>query len=75
MSSDQLRSMLGPRWTGAKRFGVPQGGKVRLVDDFTEMGQNSTVGLEEKLVLSGIDEVVAIARLWHRGRSRTSPSS
>ena len=66
LTPEEASERFGPRWVGARRFGVPQGpaGKVRLVDDFSELGPNSTVGLKEKLTLSGIDEVIAIARVW-----------
>ena len=51
-------------WIPARRFGLRQGNKVRPIDDFSECGQNATVGTAYKVDLGGVDEIVAIARAW-----------
>ena len=43
----------------AKRFPIQQGGKLRLIDDFTVAGVNQTVGLGEKLRVESVDELAA----------------
>ena len=43
----------------AKRFPLQQKDKVRLIDDFSICGVNSTFGLQEKLRVETIDEMVA----------------
>ena len=43
----------------AKRFPLQQGGKLRLIDDFTAAGVNQTVGLAEKLRVESVDELAA----------------
>eukprot|EP00973_Karenia_brevis_P009997 1350782-Karenia_brevis.AAC.1 len=35
-SPEQVEKLLGPRWIGARRFGIQQGEKIRAVDDFSE---------------------------------------
>ena len=43
----------------AKRFPLLQGGKLRLIDDFTAAGVNQTVGMAEKLRVESVDELAA----------------
>eukprot|EP00969_Alexandrium_andersonii_P097916 4322571-Alexandrium_andersonii.AAC.1 len=38
LSAEALDGLHPEGWLGARRFGVPQGTKVRLVDDFSELG-------------------------------------
>lgn len=40
----------------AKRFPLQQKEKIRLIDDFSICGVNSTFGLQEKLRVEAIDE-------------------
>ena len=49
-------------WTPARRFGINQGGKVRVIDDYSELGQNACVGSSEKVDVGGIDIVASLAR-------------
>ena len=44
------------------RFGVTQNGKVSPVDDFSASSVNHTIGLEEKLQVEAIDEVLSILK-------------
>ena len=60
----QVAEKLGPLWTGAKRFGLKQGQKVRPIDDFSVNLINSAFGAEEKIVLDGLEEVTARTRAW-----------
>ena len=41
----------------AKRFPIQQKSKMRLTDDFSVCGVNSTVGLPEKLRVGSVDQV------------------
>ena len=43
----------------AKRFPLQQREKIRLIDDFSICGVNSTFGLQEKLRVETIDEMIA----------------
>ena len=44
----------------AKRFPIKQRNKMRLIDDFSICGVNSTVGLPERLRVESVDQIVAI---------------
>ena len=43
----------------AKRFGLKQGDKVRLIDDFSVGGFNATCGVNERLRVHAIDELAS----------------
>ena len=50
-------------WEGkcvARRFGIHQGGKTRVIDDCSVCGLNQTVGLKEKFVLQAVDQMCTI---------------
>eukprot|EP00973_Karenia_brevis_P066908 9301019-Karenia_brevis.AAC.1 len=64
MTAEQLTSRLGSFWIPSRRFGVRQGGKIRNVDDFSESLVNQACGLSEKVSSAGVDEIVAMIRLW-----------
>ncbi|CAE7441415.1 unnamed protein product [Symbiodinium sp. CCMP2592] len=44
----------------ARRFGILQGSKIRVIDDLSCCGLNATVGLREKFVLHSIDKMAAM---------------
>ena len=44
----------------ARRFGIHQGEKTRVIDDCSVCGLNQTVGLREKFVLQSIDQMCAM---------------
>eukprot|EP00969_Alexandrium_andersonii_P062475 2752029-Alexandrium_andersonii.AAC.1 len=66
MSADEVGSLLGPCWVPARRFGVRQGGKVRVVDDCSEFLVNAAVETTEKIDLGGVDELLCLAKAWLR---------
>ena len=43
----------------ARRFGLVQKSKVRVIDDFKQCGVNGSTGLPEKYVLHSIDAIAA----------------
>ena len=43
----------------ARRFGLAQKSKIRVIDDFKQCGVNSAAGLPEKYVLHSIDAIAA----------------
>ena len=50
-------------WTGkavARRFGIKQGQKTRVIDDCTVSGLNLTVGTKEKFTLHSIDQMCSM---------------
>ena len=47
----------------AKRFGLAQKDKVRMIDDFTICGVNGALGLREKLRVQSVDELSAYLAL------------
>jgi hypothetical protein len=49
-------------WVPARRFGIKQGPKVRVIDDYSEMGQNGCVGSSEKVDVGGVDVVAGLVR-------------
>jgi hypothetical protein len=49
-------------FTVARRFGIKQGGAVRVIDDYSENGVNATVGTAEKIDVGGLDSILAIAK-------------
>ena len=58
-------------WGGkcvARRFGIHQGEKTRVIDDCSVCGLNRTVGLREKFVLQSIDQMCAML-CWSLRRS------
>ena len=63
-SSSEIDARVGPVWVASKRFGIVQGEKMRAVDDLSEYMVNSTVSESEKIVLDGVDEILAVARFF-----------
>ena len=51
-------------WIAAKRFGVPQKGSWRAVDDYSIYGHNASSSTEETVDTDGPDEIVGTAKLW-----------
>ena len=58
---EQLDAELG-LWTPARRFGLRQSGKIRPIDDFSEMGQNATLATGFKVDLGRVTR----QSLWPR---------
>eukprot|EP00435_Cladocopium_sp_Y103_P026862 s4451_g6.t1 len=61
-SADEITAKHGSQWVPSRRFGVRQGGKIRAVDDFSQLLVNSTVTCHEKIDLEGIDRICSTAR-------------
>lgn len=61
-SFDQVSNQLGPLWTLARRFGISQADKVRVIDDYSEPYVNAAYGGLDKLDLGGVDEIAAMIR-------------
>ena len=53
---------MGPLWVPSRRFGVKQGKKTRAVDDLSEFYVNAAYCCREKVILGGLDEVIAVAK-------------
>jgi hypothetical protein len=60
-SEDQLNSKF-EWWVPARRFGIVQGSKTRVIDDFSECSQNDATTTHERLDTGGIDAVAALVR-------------
>eukprot|EP00971_Amphidinium_carterae_P241862 4802303-Amphidinium_carterae.1 len=56
----------GESWICNRRFAIRQGGKIRLIDDFTISRVNTGVSHAEKIELQGVDCLLAACRYWHR---------
>ena len=56
-SWEQLEEMFDGDWTPARRFGIIQSGKLRVIDDFSENGTNSVYACQEKLDLRTLDHL------------------
>lgn len=55
---------LGQELVPSRRFGIIQGGKLRCIDDFSELLVNSACGVSESIEVGGVDEIVLLARLY-----------
>ena len=62
-----------PLWLPARRFGLQQGSKIRVIDDYSECGQNSAVSAEETIDPSDLDAVAVSARLHMLAFAATAP--
>ena len=60
-SRADLDSRLG-LWVPARRFGIRQGTGTRVIDDYSEHGQNACTATQEKIDVGGVDVVAGIAR-------------
>ena len=69
MTIDEVKTLIGPLFVIAKRFGIRQSGKVRAIDDYSISGASSAVTSTEKLDLLGNDEMFALLK-----RTRTKHS-
>ena len=64
----QLSEKFGTLWVASRRFGVSQGfrsdgsRKIRSVDDLSEFGINSTISVDEKVDLGGVDRILATGK-------------
>ena len=59
----------------AMRFGVVQGDKIRVIDDCTICGLNSTIGLQERFELRTIDKFASfVAHAFSTGADRNMSS-
>lgn len=56
-SWDDLEAKFDGNWTPARRFGITQSGKLRVIDDFSENGTNSAYACQEKLDLRTLDHL------------------
>ena len=54
----------GPGWIAARRFGLKQNSGIRLIDDFSEFGQNDATSSHEKIDVGGVDESAALVKSW-----------
>ena len=59
----EVRLALGRDFAPSRRFGLRQGRKIRVIDDFSESMVNATVGVSEKLDLHTLDESVAAIKM------------
>ena len=58
----QLVEQLGPLFVVSRRFGIRQGTKVRVIDDFSESLVNRCFGASETIDLGGVDELAVLAK-------------
>eukprot|EP00971_Amphidinium_carterae_P149546 2965207-Amphidinium_carterae.1 len=59
----ELQSRFPDGFVVSRRFGLKQREKVRLIDDMTESGVNSTFSSFNKVALGSVDEIVALGKL------------
>ena len=65
-TAEQLDERHPGGWISAKRFGVPQKGSWRPVDDYSIFGQNASSHTEETVDTDGPDEIIGTAKVWSR---------
>ena len=56
----------------SRRFPLPQGEKVRAIDDFSESGVNGAFSLDEKVTTMNLDAIAATIRLIFQGLAHRS---
>ena len=64
LSDTELTETLGPLWIPSRRFGVRQGKKLRVVDDFSTSYVNAAVGVPERVSLAGLGTIAANIKAW-----------
>ena len=65
-TAEQLDERHPGGWISAKRFGVPQKGSWRAVDDYSIFGQNASSHTEETVDTDGPDEIIGTSKVWAR---------
>ena len=65
-------SDIDPNCPITKRFGLQQGEKVRLIDDYSDSGVNSCVTTSEMRALHTIDAAAAVLSSWFNVKSQGS---
>lgn len=63
-TEQQMKSRLGPGFLSCRRFGVEQNGKIRPTNDFFEYFHNSCVTSHDQIVVSGVDAIASMCRVW-----------
>ena len=61
-SIQELTKMFGEQWSGARRFGIQQGEKVRAMDEFSEFHINDGFGALNTIAILSLDDVVSRSR-------------
>ena len=70
----QIQEKFGKRWIPNRRFGSRQGNSIRPIDDHSEFFVNSTVSVQERLTLGGLDEAILLAQEYaKRAKSWSRP--
>jgi len=73
-SADELSLKHPSGWLAAKRFGLVQGDKVRLIDDYSLPQTNAGYSTAERLTLDDVDAVAALSKLFMlRARAASFP--
>ena len=49
-------------WVPARRFGIRQGSGTRVIDDYSELGQNACVESTEKVDVGGVDVIAGMIK-------------
>ena len=57
MKFDELEECFAGDWVPARRLGIQQSGKTRVIDDFSENGTNSAFASQEKIDLKALGHV------------------
>jgi len=63
-SEEEIVKKHGPTCVPCRRFGLDQGKKIRLIDDFSENFHNACVTCYEKVTVDGVDAIANFAKLW-----------
>ena len=61
-TESEISNLVGSLWTAARRFGILQSNRVRVIDDYSEPYVNAAYGGMDKLDLGGVDEVAAMLK-------------
>ena len=66
LAEQELDDRLGRGWVPSHRFGLVSAGKFQLIDDFSGSLVNATVICKEQVTVDGVDNIVAVVKLWSR---------
>ena len=60
----EISARHGPSCVPCRRFGIDQGDKIRLIDDFSENCHNACVTQYDKVTVDGVDAITSFIKLW-----------
>ena len=63
-TEEEIIARHGKSCVPCRRFGIDQGDKIRLIDDFSEDFHNVCVTQYDKVTVDGVDAIASFIKLW-----------